>query len=421
MGDPIMGHSMKHFSVHQFENGLTVLLEFMPEAVSTAVGFVVQTGARDEAQRFDGVSHFLEHMMFKGTANRTWQDINSEFDQMGARYNAFTAWEETCYYAWVLNEAVPRALNLLSDMLASALPEHEFVTEKKVILEEIARYRDMPEHEVFENALKTAYGKHRLASNVLGSPNTIKKLTRDQMAGYFQARYVPNNITLIACGRIDEASFIKDVEQLWGTRQGSRATRRPDPPRFQTGKKIVYRAKQARQQLVLLWPMLPVSDRRGVAASLLGSILGDDQNSRLYWALKHTALAEDAGGGFWGFSDAGLMVANASCDPDKAERVCGIMRAEAKKLKKGIKPVELQRVKNRARTALVFAAETPFNRFNQLLQQWMLRRELLTPQEMLARVNEVEMNDLYELLEEYPLDGPGVMSALGPSKKMSSK
>ena len=402
------------FSVHQLDNGLTVILECMPRAVSTAVGYVIQTGARDEAARFDGGSHFLEHMLFKGSARRTWQDINREFDEMGARYNAFTGWEETCCYAWVLNEEVPRALGLLSDLLAPALPEAEFVSEKKVILEEIARYQDVPEHVVFEEALKRAYGRHRLASNILGTTDTVGRLTRDQMQSYLQARYTAGNILLIACGQIDEARFLAEVERLWAGRRGPRAVRPPDVPSFHTGRTLLKRKKVVRQHLVLLWPMLPVSDRRGIAAALLGSILGDDQNSRLHWALKHTALAEEAGGGYWGFSDAGLMVVNASCDPDKAARVTGILRGETARLTKGIRPAELQRVKNRARTALVFAAETPFNRFNQLMQQWVLRRELLSAEEMLARVNEVTVRDLYALLEEYPLDGPGALATLGP-------
>src|SRR4051812_16855790 len=113
----------RRFSVHQFDNGLSVVIEFMPQTISTAVGFLVHTGARNEDPRLDGVSHFLEHMMFKGTEKRDWQTINRDFDLMGARYNAFTSWEETCYYSWVLNEEVPKSLELLSDMLASALPE----------------------------------------------------------------------------------------------------------------------------------------------------------------------------------------------------------------------------------------------------------------------------------------------------------
>jgi len=406
----------KRFSVHQFDNGLTVVMEFMPETVSTAVGFLIKTGARDEIAKLDGVSHFLEHMMFKGTAKRGWQEINRDFDQMGARYNAFTSWEETCYYAWVLNEEVPQALELLSDMLAPALPDGEFVTEKKVILEEIARYQDMPEHVAFEEAMKIAYFGHRFSSNILGTPRSIGKLTRDQMHGYFNQRYVPNNITLFACGNIDETKLLAQVEQLWGTRSGKRADSIPVAPTFNVGRKMVYKKGVTRQHIVLMWPTVPVGDRRSIAASLLGAILGDDRNSRIYWALRHTGLAEEAGAGYWGFSDAGMMAAHASCDPSKAAKVTEILRAETAKLKKGIREEELQRSKNRARTSLVFSAETPFNRFRQLMQQWAIRRELLSPEEMLERVEEVTLKDLNKLLHDFPLDTEGVMVGLGPLK-----
>jgi predicted Zn-dependent peptidase len=404
----------KQFSVHQLHNGLTAVIEFMPNTVSTAVGFMVRTGARDEEQRFDGVSHFLEHMMFKGTAKRGWQEINRDFDQMGARYNAFTSWEETCYYAWVLNEEVPQALDLLSDMLAPALPEDEFTTEKKVILEEIARYNDMPEHVAFEEAVKIAFAGHRLSSNILGSPKSVGALTRQQMLDYFKKRYVPSNITLFAVGNVDEKALLDQLDKLWGERGGPKPREHSAPPTFHTGKKKLVKKDLNRHNLILMWPSLPLKDRRSIASMLLGNVLGDDRNSRIFWALRHTGLAEDAGASYWGFSDAGVMAAHASCDPSKAEKVAAILRQEATKLKKVIKPEELQRAKNRARTALVFHSETPFNRFRQLIHQWTIRRELVTAEEMLARVEEVKLNDLYQLLEEFPLDGDFVQVGLGP-------
>jgi len=409
----------RRFSVHQFANELTAVIEFMPQTVSTAVGFLVSTGARHEPAEYDGVSHFLEHMMFKGTAHRGWQEINREFDQMGARYNAFTGWEETCYYAWVLNEQTPRALDLLSDMLAPALPENEFTTEKKVILEEIARYRDMPDHVAFEEAMKIAFAGHRLSSNILGSTETVGKLTRDQMSEYFSRRYVPANTTLFACGNVNEQALLADLDKLWSARTGPRVNGAEDTPGFHPGRKVIQRKEVAREHLVLMWPALPVADRRSIAAMLLGNILGDDQNSRLFWALKHTGLAEEAGGGYWGFSDAGLTAVYASCDPENAGKVEHIMRAESAKLGRGIRAEELQRAKNRARTSLVFLAETPFNRFRQLIHQWQMRRELLTPEEMLARVDEVTLDDLHALLRRYSLAREAAAVVLGPLQRIS--
>ena len=306
-------------------------------------------------------------------------------------------------------------------MLHSELPESEFTTEKKVILEEIARYQDMPDHIAFEEAMKMAFEGHRLSSNILGTPKTIGRLKRDEMKSYFDARYVPNNITLFACGNVDEKKLMAQVEELWGSRKGPRAERSSRTPGFREGRKSVHKKEVARQNIVMLWPMLPLSDKRSSAASMLGAILGDDRNSRLYWALRHTGLAEDAGGGYWGFTDTGLMSVSAACDPDKAETVADILRSETMKLKNGIKEEELQRVKNRARTTLVFSAETPFSRFRQLMHQWMNRRELLTAEDMLARLNSVTRDDLYALLEEFPFDSEGVTVELGPVERNGKK
>ena len=165
-----------------------------------------------------------------------------------------------------------------------------------------------------------------------------------------------------------------------------------------------------------MWPAAPFESRASVAASLLGAVLGDDQNSRLYWALRHTGLAEEAAAGYWGFSDAGVMAAQAACDPAKARKVLDILKREAAGLKDGIREEELQRAKNRARTFLVFNAETPFDRFRQLMQQWAVRRELLTAEELLARVEQVTLDDLNDLLKQYPLEGEHVRVTLGPPK-----
>ncbi|MFH0940005.1 MAG: pitrilysin family protein [Planctomycetota bacterium] len=410
----------KRFSVHQFDNGLTVVLEQMPTAISTAVGFYVKTGARLEDARLDGVSHFLEHLLFKGTATRTWRDINREFDQMGARYNAFTDYEETCYYAWVLNEETSRALELFSDMLQPALPPDEFENEKRVVLEEIARCHDLPERMAFDAAMKLAFAGQRLGSAIIGTRKTVERLTRAQLLAYYQARYVPANIIVFACGNVNESRLLTDIEKLWCERHGPCVKLTPAPAVFCPGKKIICQRNIARQHLVMMWPTLPLEHQRSPAAALLGAILGDDRNSRLYWALKHSGLAEEAGAGYWGFRDAGLITAQAACDPVNAGRVVTILRKEAAKLKKGIRQDELQRVKNRARTALIFAAETPFDRFQQLIQQWSLRRELLTPEEMLARVEEITLDDLYELLAQYPLDATSALVALGPVKRLNS-
>jgi predicted Zn-dependent peptidase len=154
--------------LHQLENGLTIVGEHVPSARSLAMGFFVKTGARDETPEVNGVSHFLEHMMFKGTQRRSPEDVNREFDEMGARYNAFTSEENTVYYGNVLPKFQNRLLDLLADMMRPALRDEDFDMEKNVILEEIAMYQDRPQFLVFDLARETYFDNHPLGASILG-------------------------------------------------------------------------------------------------------------------------------------------------------------------------------------------------------------------------------------------------------------
>src|SRR6266446_10847605 len=173
------------FQHHQLKNGLDIVGEINPDSHSVAAGLFVKTGSRDEDSTVNGVSHFLEHMMFKGSEKYTWEDVNRIFDEMGARYNAFTTQEMTAYYANVIPEFTERTLEHLAHLLRPAIRNEDFKTEKKVILEEIAMYLDDPGHRLYEKLMEIHFANHPLAMSVLGSAASIQKLQRDQMAEYF--------------------------------------------------------------------------------------------------------------------------------------------------------------------------------------------------------------------------------------------
>src|SRR5687768_8556141 len=196
------------FHHHQLANGLDVIAEINPDSHSTAIGMFVNTGARDEEVLINGVSHFLEHMMFKGSEKYTWEDVNRIFDEIGARYNASTSQEMTSYYANVLPEYTEKAVEHLSHLLRPAIRDTDFTTEKKVILEEIAMYLDDPGHRLYEQAMAEHFGNHPLSLSILGSPESIMKLSRDQMARYFTDRYGPGNMVLAVTGKVDFPHFI---------------------------------------------------------------------------------------------------------------------------------------------------------------------------------------------------------------------
>src|SRR5437870_6074287 len=197
------------FHKHVLSNGLTIVGEISPSARSVAVGFFVKTGARDETAAESGVSHFLEHMVFKGTPHRTALEVNYDFDRIGAHYNAFTSEENTVFYAAILPEYLPQAVDILADILRPSLRVEDFDMEKKVIIEEIGMYEDQPMWSAYDRAKKAFFADHPLGNSVLGTPDSITALTRDQMQGYFDKRYVAANITVSAAGNFSFPQLVK--------------------------------------------------------------------------------------------------------------------------------------------------------------------------------------------------------------------
>ncbi|HEY1628265.1 MAG TPA: pitrilysin family protein, partial [Tepidisphaeraceae bacterium] len=197
------------FHHHQLSNGLDIIAEINPDSHSFAAGFFVKTGSRDESPQINGVSHFLEHMMFKGSSTYTWGDVNRIFDEIGARYNAFTTQELTAYYANVIPQFTERTIEHLSHLLRPAIRVEDFTTEKKVILEEIAMYLDDPGHRLYEKLMDAHFANHPLAMSVLGSAESIQKLKRDEMAEYFARRYGPGNMVLSVTGKLDFNEIVK--------------------------------------------------------------------------------------------------------------------------------------------------------------------------------------------------------------------
>ena len=281
------------FHYKQLPNGLDIVAEENPDAHSFAVGLFVKTGSRDEHPSVNGVSHFLEHMMFKGSTKYTWEDVNRIFDEIGAKYNAFTSQEMTAYYANVLPEFTERAIEHLSHLLRPAIRVEDFTTEKKVILEEIAMYLDDPGHRVYERLMEAHFGNHPLSMSILGSAESIQKLQRDEMADYFRSAmgratwFFPrpgksNSMRLCVWPR-----SIADVAAC----RCARTSARPDLQVPAAG----YDRRQAQSPISHGHDARPQrQDDRRFAARVLSDVIGDSDGSRFYWALVDNAIAEEA-------------------------------------------------------------------------------------------------------------------------------
>lgn len=213
------------FRQHTLDNGLEIVAEISPDAYSSAYAFFVRTGARDESDEISGVSHFLEHMVFKGSARRTAEQVNRDLDDLSSSSNAFTSEEQTVYFATTLPEDMERIVELLADMMRPALRQEDFDTEKQVILEEIAKYDDQPPYGAFEKCMAVFFGDHPLGRSVLGTAESVGGLAREQMLAYFELRYSPRNMVLAAAGAVDFDSLVRCAETWCGPWQAFDAPR----------------------------------------------------------------------------------------------------------------------------------------------------------------------------------------------------
>ncbi|TVQ55809.1 MAG: insulinase family protein [Phycisphaerales bacterium] len=391
------------FKQHTLSNGLTIVAEIAPEAHTAAMGFFVKTGARDETPDLMGVSHFLEHMMFKGTDNRTAEQVDQEFDAIGADHNAFTSSEITAFWAHSLPESLPKAGEILSDILRPALRQEDFDAEKKVIMEEIAMYQDVPFWILYERALEVYYDQHPLAHRVLGTPETIAPMPRDGMLEYFQRRYSADNTTVALAGKVDFDRMVELVERHCGEWQRTDTKREqpkftPLPNEFTLEHEAVNRA-----YLLMVSPAPSLDEEERYAMSMLGQILGDSDGSRLYWALIETGLAEEAQAQYDGRDGLGDLLAFACCDPADLEEVQATIRREMDGLVESLTEDDLQRVRSKVATGTTLQGELPGGRMRRLGQLWTYFGEYRSLEDELAKINAVTLNDLRAVAESYPL------------------
>src|ERR1700683_2415417 len=350
------------FHYKQLANGLDVVAELNPDAHSVALGLFVKTGSRDEDSSVNGVAHFLEHMMFKGSSKYTWEDVNRIFDEIGANYNAYTNQENTAYFANVLPEFTERAIEHLSLLLRPAIRGEDFDTEKKVILEEIAVYLDDPGHRVYEALMQTHCGRHPLGMSVLGTVDSIRELRRQQMLDYLHHRYGPGNIVLAAAGKFDFDRLGELAEKYCGSWPAARAPRDQAQPVFESRRKALVDPKLNRQYIMGMTPGPSGQDPRRFAARVLADVIGDSDGSRFYWALVDNALAEEADLGFYPHDGCGSYYFSLVSDPKRSEEVLRIARAELTRVKTDLSDAEVERAKNKIASGVVLEGEVPLGR-----------------------------------------------------------
>jgi predicted Zn-dependent peptidase len=397
------------------DNGLQVIAELNDQAHSVAAGFFVKTGSRDEAAEVAGVSHFLEHMAFKGTPRRDHLAVNRDFDRVGAKHNAQTSEEDTVYHVTCLPEYLPRAFDVLADILRPSLREDDFETEKKVIIEEIRMYQDNPMSVAYEEAKAAHFGHHPLGHSILGTVESIGAMQVDRMRDYFARRYSPANILLAVAGHTTWDDVLELARSRCGDWSGGGAPRAVAPPKGTADFRALLREDDSQQTVIGVadGPSVESDDR--YAAALVTTILGDHTGSRLYWDLVDPGHADGAEVSYQDYNDAGAFYTFLSCEPEETQdNLARIADACRRLMAEGASAEELEQAQNKVLSRAVLRGERPMGRLMSLGFHWTYRREHVSVEAELEAYSRVTPADLRRVLDRWPL-WPMTIVSVGPT------
>jgi predicted Zn-dependent peptidase len=390
------------------DSGITVVTERMTEVRSVSAGFWFDVGGRDEPDELAGTSHFLEHLLFKGTPTRSAKDIADTFDAVGGDINAFTGKEYTCFYSRVIDDDLQMALDVLCDMMTSSvLDPNELESERRVILEEIAMHEDAPDELVHDLFQRSMWGTHNLGRPVLGFNETISKVTRDQVMEYWNSGYSPRNLVVAAAGHVDHDALVDKVEELFSRSDGQKTIRTGPPPASNSGVSV-HRRPTEQAHIVVGTVGLARNHPDRHALAVLDTVLGGGMSSRLFQEVREKrGLAYSVYSYRSLFSDTGTFAVYAGTTPQNSQTVIDIIMSEVGSiLTEGITEAELQRAKGHVKGALVLSAEDPGSRMNRLGKQQLTTGEILSVDELIERFERIEMEDVRRVAE----------SLLGPQR-----
>lgn len=385
-------------------SGLRIVTEAIPTTRSAALGIWVGIGSRDETPSLHGASHFLEHLLFKGTHRRTALEISSEIEAVGGETNAFTTKEYTCYYARVLDADLPLAVDVLVDAVADSILEPADVeTERGVILEEIAMHEDEPGDEVHDVFAETIFGDHPLGRLISGTPESITPMTRDQINRFYRRHYTAPEVVIAAAGNLDHAAVVRMVRKaLAGTPldTGPAASAAPRPAdrrvRVRKARDVILHRDTEQAHIVLGGAGIGRHDERRFALGVLNNVLGGGMSSRLFQEIREKrGLAYSVYSYAGHYADSGLVGVYAGCAPAKSREVLDLIRAELDRVAgAGITPEELVRGKGMAKGSYVLGLEDSGSRMSRLAKSELLHGDLMSVDELLARVDAVTVDEV---------------------------
>ncbi|MBK9307340.1 MAG: insulinase family protein [Nitrospira sp.] len=407
------------------DNGIRLVTERIPTLKSVTIGIWVDVGSRDESPAQAGYSHFIEHMFFKGTATRSATDISKEIDGLGGEINAFTTRETTTFYVKILDQHLPKALDLLSDLfLRSRLAKKEIEKEKQVIREEIRMVQDDPEDLVQDLHTKLIMGRHPLSRPILGRESTIAHITRQDLLHYIDAHYRPEKIVIAVAGNFDQPQLedtITHVFEKYGhTARALPAERRP--PELCSG--VTMKLKPLEQvHLCVGLPGVAAGHKDRYAVYALNSVLGGSVSSRLFQEIREKrGLSYSIYSFLSGYSDGGTITIYAGTQAREVERVLDLVCREIRKLaKQGIDPTELRRTKDQMKGSLMLSLESSHSRMNKLAKDELTAGAHTTLEDMIRKIDAVTDHQIARVARDFLISHKMALTALGPLSSRQSQ
>jgi predicted Zn-dependent peptidase len=406
------------FQLTRLPQGLMVVSDTLSHAQTAAVGVWVASGARHEAKHLMGVSHFLEHMAFKGTHKRSAQDIALNLESVGGQMNAYTSRESTAYYMRVLGQDMPLAIDLLGDILQNSLfLKEEMERERQVILQEISDTQDQPDDQVFDHFYGTAFGDSPMGRPILGTPETVASLTDHDLKTYMQDRYRAPHMVVVATGCVDHTHLVDQVSRCFSNLKATKAS----PPVNAVYKGGLWEMNRDLEQLHILkgYEAPPLGDSTYTTAALFATLLGGGMSSRLFQEVREKrGLVYSIYSFISGFRDCGLLGIYAGTTPDKYQEVQKVIQGELERLAECVSEEEIIRGKTQLKASLMMAWESVPTRAEQLASQVLIYGHPLEESEIIGRIDAVTSEGVLAYGKKI-LCHPQTLSVLGPLSKVS--
>jgi predicted Zn-dependent peptidase len=402
----------------RLENGLTILTDRMPDVRSATLGFFFKRGSRHEPDELNGISHFIEHAVFKGTTTRTALDIAIESDRLGGNLDAFTMHEETGFAIKVVDKQIAKAFDLLADMLANPLfDEKELKREQRVIIEEMKMTEDSPEEYLGEIFSQQFFPNHPLGLSIAGTPQTVRKFNREVTRAFHAEFFQPQNLIIAAAGNIEHAQIVDLAEKFFGQKSKikNQKSENFDSPNISAPILIKKNKNLEQAHIIIATPFVDARSEKRYAADILANALGGGTSSRLWQKVREEkGLAYSVGASAVMFEDCGFFSIYAGTSPKQTEEILGISLGEMRAIvREGITPEEMELVKQQSIASILLGLEDSSVRAGTLARLEMLFGRQIALEETLEKIESVQIEEVQALAAEFFQTEKIAFAALG--------